>query len=198
MYYSYRLAYCCDFVFGFDRLLYNILLVTVFTDRPASLVNGWTADTLNTTRRDFRWAKLKNNAVDWPTNQETTKFTSNLVEDTSEYLWKIFDEEYNRDIELEKEILKNVERGDVQPEDIEFQPIKWNQIRVENVIGYNGTAWRTEVPPSHAGFRALMIELSFAGPDDRSKLTFTTEVMITPEKRPFEKCHGEGCYGYLI
>ena len=27
-----------------------------------------------------------------------------------------------------------------------------------------------------------MIELSFAGPDDRSKLTFTTEVMITPDE----------------
>ena len=113
-------------------------------------------------------------------------------------MWKIFDEEFERDLDLEKTYLQHVQRGDVSPEDIEFQPIKWNQVRVETLSGHNGTAWRTEIPPSAGGFRALMIELSFAGPDDKSKLTFTTEVMITPEERPFEKCHGDGCYGYLV
>ena len=35
------------------------------------LVNGWTADTKNNTRRDWRWVKLANDQVDWPTGQVT-------------------------------------------------------------------------------------------------------------------------------
>ena len=56
--------------------------MTVFADRPASLVNGWTADTLNTTRRDWRWAKLKTEAVEWPTNENSPQKVTPLVEDT--------------------------------------------------------------------------------------------------------------------
>ena len=57
--------------------------------------------------------------------------------------------------------------------------------------------WRSQ-KLSMNGFRALMIEASFSGVDDRSKLTFTTEVMITPDSRPFDKCTGEECYSFLI
>ena len=99
-------------------------------------------------------------------------------------------------------------------------------MRVETI---NDRTWKAVVPPSYDGFRAVMIEVSFSGPDDRSKvntvskilhekvllpnlfpnyvflninvtfqLTFTSEVMITPDSRPFEKCTGTGCYGYLV
>ena len=50
---------------------------------------------------------------------------------------------------------------------IEAQLIKWNQVRVETI---NDRTWRAVVPPSYDGFRALMIEVSFSGPDDRSKV----------------------------
>ena len=68
-------------------------------------------------------------------------------------------------------------------------------MRVETI---NDRTWRAVIPPSFAGFRALMIEASFSGVDDRSKLTFTTEVMITPDSRPFDTCSGEQCYSFLI
>ena len=34
-------------------------------DRPAELVNAWTADTKNSTRRDWRWVKLDNDYVEF-------------------------------------------------------------------------------------------------------------------------------------
>ena len=40
-------------------------------------------------------------------------------------------------------------------------------MRVETI---NDRTWRAVVPPSYDGFRALMIEVSFSGPDDRSKV----------------------------
>ena len=45
--------------------------VKVKTSKYPSMINGWTADTRNSTRRDFRWARLKNEAVDWPTNDHS-------------------------------------------------------------------------------------------------------------------------------
>ena len=45
--------------------------VKVKTSKYPSAINGWTADTRNGTRRDFRWARLKNEAVDWPTNDDS-------------------------------------------------------------------------------------------------------------------------------
>ena len=85
--------------------------------------------------------------------------------------------------------------ADITGEMIEFQPIKWKQIRVETL---NATSWYAEIPPTSNGFRALMIEVTFQGPDDKSGLTFTTEVMITPDVRPFKRCKGEACYSFLI
>ena len=41
-------------------------------DRPAELINAWTADTKNSTRRDWRWAKLNNDYVEWPTGHNST------------------------------------------------------------------------------------------------------------------------------
>ena len=52
-------------------------------------------------------------------------------------------------------------------EAIEGQLIKWNQVRVETI---NDRTWRAVVPPSYDGFRGLFIEVSFSGPDDRSKV----------------------------
>jgi hypothetical protein len=43
-----------------------------------------------------------------------------------------------------------------------------------------------------------MIEAAFQGIDNRALLTFSTEVMITPDMRPFDACQGEECYGYLL
>ena len=193
--------------------------MTVFADRSASLVTGWTADTQNTTRRDWRWAKTKNEAVNWPTNSNKTgtRKPNNI---NTQFL-KASGRDVIAENEYLNEIRSEIEFGnDLDPDDLEFQPIKWNQVRVETLIGFNGTAWRVEVPPSHgdfkvnqygisfyiveleltlvSGFRAVMIEMSFVGPDDKSDLTFTTEVMITPEKRPFPQCQGHQCYGYLI
>ena len=85
--------------------------------------------------------------------------------------------------------------ADITGEMIEFQPIKWKQIRVETL---SATSWYAEIPPTSNGFRALMIEVTFQGPDDKSGLTFTTEVMITPDERPFKRCKGEACYSFLI
>jgi len=115
-------------------------------------------------RRDFRWAKVKNEAVDWPTNDESETRT------LSGY--------------------------SVDDEDIEFQPIKWDQV----IVAPSGDhKWHVSIPPSHAGFRAVFIEISFPGSDNFSKLTFTTEVIITPDSRPFPPCTpGDQCYGFLL
>ena len=75
-----------------------------------------------------------------------------------------------------------------------LQPIKWVNYRVDH-LGEN--TFEIQVPSSAIGFRAAFIEFSFAAPDE-SMLTVTTEVMISPEERPFEKCSREGCYSYLI
>ena len=55
----------------------------------------------------------------------------------------------------------------ITEEDLEFQPIKWNRI----------VAWSDEegkfsvsIPKSESGFRAVMIEVSYPGPDDRSRM----------------------------
>ena len=46
--------------------------VLLQADRPAELITAWTADTKNTTRRDWRWAKLNNDYVEWPTGHNAT------------------------------------------------------------------------------------------------------------------------------
>jgi PhoPQ-activated pathogenicity-related protein len=137
--------------------------VTVETSKIPSLINGWTADSRNKTRRDFRWAQLKPEAVDWPSNSPS----------------------------------QNGYDG-ISGSDVIFQPIKWNRVMVQPS---NERKWTVSIPPSESGFRALMVELSFQGTDDKSKLTFTTEVMITPDERPFPSCFdGEvnNCFGYLL
>ena len=65
------------------------------------------------------------------------------------------------DIQNQAKIIKMVQEA------IEGQLIKWNQVRVETI---NDRTWRAVVPPSYDGFRALFIEVSFSGPDDRSKV----------------------------
>merc|ERR1719262_64291 len=134
--------------------------VKVKTSKYPSIINGWTADTRNSTRRDFRWARLKNEAVDWPTNDHS-KASGKRVDDA----------------------------------DITLQPIKWNRL---SAFPEDEMEWMVSVPASYDGFRALMIEVSFPGPDDKSKLTFTTEIMITPDSRPFEPCSGMDCLSYLL
>ena len=84
---------------------------------------------------------------------------------------------------------------DISGEDLEFQPIKWNRVIVQPV---GDKQWQVSIPPSYSGFRALLMEVSFAGSDDKSMLTFTTEVMITPDSRPFPPCAGAGCYSYML
>ena len=54
--------------------------------RPAELVNGWTADTKNSTRRDWRWAKLNNDYVEWPTGHNMVSDSVSKTEDASEIL----------------------------------------------------------------------------------------------------------------
>ena len=63
------------------------LLISLSHKRPAELVNGWTADTKNSTRRDWRWAKLNNDYVEWPTGHEMASESSTRVSlDASEIL----------------------------------------------------------------------------------------------------------------
>ena len=49
------------------------IVVLLIADRPAELVNAWTADTKNTTRRDWRAVKLNNDYVEWPTGHNISK-----------------------------------------------------------------------------------------------------------------------------
>ena len=86
------------------------------------------------------------------------------------------------------------ERYEINPKSVTIQPIKWVEYRVEH-LGQN--MFEIQVPSSAIGFRAAFIEFSFAAPDE-SMFTVTTEVMISPVERPFDKCSGEKCYGYLI
>jgi len=79
-------------------------------------------------------------------------------------------------------------------DDIKFQPIKWNKIIAETE---SKNSFVISVPAAVEGFRALMAEISFVGADSRSLLTFTTEVMITPDSRPFEMCEGD-CISHLV
>ena len=84
----------------------------------------------------------------------------------------------------------------VEEEDLEFQPIKWNDVIVTPSGDHE---WHVSIPPSYAGFRAIFVELSFEGSDNFSKLTLTTEVMITPDSRPFPPCAGgDECYSFLL
>ena len=55
---------------------------------------------------------------------------------------------------------KLVPYDDITGEMIQFQPIKWNQVRVETL---NATTWYAEIPPTSNGFRALMIEVTYPG-----------------------------------
>ena len=87
-----------------------------------------------------------------------------------------------------------IEEYEIDPESVTLQPIKWVDYRVEH-LGQN--TFEIRIPSSATGFRAAFIEFSFSAPDE-SMFTVTTEVMISPEERPYEKCSGETCYGYLI
>lgn len=68
--------------------------VILMADRPVELVNGWTADTKNSTRRDWRWAKLNNDYVEWPTGHGGDGRLSKN-DDASDVL-KLLDVEFKR------------------------------------------------------------------------------------------------------
>lgn len=53
-------------------------------DRPAELVNAWTADTKNSTRRDWRWVKLNNDYVEWPTGHNVSH--GSVTNDINDFL----------------------------------------------------------------------------------------------------------------
>ena len=133
--------------------------IILTSDEQPILINAWTGDTMNTTRRDWRWAKMKTESVNQP---------SNSPED---------------------------QNNDLNKNDIELQPIIWNQFSVETL---NSTAWEVSINPAADVYRGIFIEVSFQGSDEKSKLTFTTEISITPDTRPFPQCRGEECYGYLL
>ena len=162
-------------------------------------VNGWIADTDNSTRRDWRWARVKTDKVDWPTNSNSDNFEAEPTLTNMESLIysdikEIVGDEYDFSSMENERALKD----SVSPywrDMVQIQPIKWHNVRVETL---NETTWMLDVPPSYNGFRGGFIEVSFQGPDDRSKLTMTTEIQITPDIRPFPKCHGEECIGYLL
>ena len=87
------------------------------------------------------------------------------------------------------------QKNDLTKKDIELQPIKWNQFSVETL---NSTAWEVSINPAADVYRGIFIEVSYQGSDEKSKLTFTTEISITPDTRPFPQCQGEDCFGYLL
>jgi len=177
----------------------NHIKIILQSDTQASLVNGWIADTDNSTRRDWRWARVKTDKVDWPTNSKSDNFEaeptlSNMESLIYSDIKEIVGNEYDFSSMENERALKD----SVSPywrDMVQIQPIKWHNVRVETL---NETTWMLDVPPSYNGFRGGFIEVSFQGPDDRSKLTMTTEIQITPDIRPFPKCHGEECIGYLL
>ena len=170
-------------------------------------MNAWTADTRNSTRRDWRWAKMKDEYIKWPQDRaelDENEFGSRASHTSAYEISCDSDIIQFLDDQSIKETCNRLEKysedklapyDDITGEMIQLQPIKWNPIRVETL---NSTSWYAEIPPTSNGFRALMIEVTFQGPDDKSGLTFTTEVMITPDVRPFKRCKGEACYSFLI
>ena len=42
--------------------------IILTSDEQPILINAWTGDTMNTTRRDWRWARMKTESVNWPSN----------------------------------------------------------------------------------------------------------------------------------
>ena len=173
--------------------------VTLKSDIQAIQVNAWVADTDNSTRRDWRWARIRTDKVDWPTNDITSNYITNSsytsTDSYNDELTELMgsDSEEIRNLKKRTESLKSANPR--WGEEIQFQPVLWKNVRVETV---NETIWNVEVPPSYDGFRGVFIEASFPGADDRSKLTFTTELMITPDIRPFPPCSKEECIGYLL
>ena len=177
--------------------------VTLSSDIQATQVNAWVADTDNSTRRDWRWARIQTDKVKWPTNDITSTLalnysgnfgkSSGYFDELTELTGKSAD---MTEIDQLKSHVDNLKSQNPRwGEEIQFQPVLWKNIRVETV---NSTVWTVEIPPSYDGFRGVFIEVSFPGADDRSKLTFTTELMITPDTRPFPPCSGDGCIGYLL
>ena len=115
-------------------------------------VNGWIADTDNSTRRDWRWARVKTDQVDWPTNSKPvdleaeptfTNMESLIYSDIRE----IVGDEYDFSSEENERALKD----SVNPywrDMVQIQPIKWHNVRVETL---NETTWMLNVPPSYNG-----------------------------------------------
>ena len=140
---------------------------------------------------------MKTDEVDWPTNSENknlgtdrtlTNMESLIYSDIKEIVGDVYQPLEN----------KRTLKDSISPywrDKVQIQPIKWHNVRVDTL---NQTTWMLDVPPSYNGFRGGFIEVSFQGPDDRSKLTMTTEIQISPDMRPFPKCHGEECIGYLL
>ena len=148
----------------------GFIIITARTSIQPQLVKGWTADTMDKKRRDWRWLKLKDEYINPVQNLSAIRSPEKLSED------------------------QLIEEYEIDPNSVTLQPIKWVDYRVEH-LGQN--TFEIQIPSSAIGFRAGFIEFSFAAPDE-SMFTVTTEVMISPDERPFEKCSGESCYGYLI
>ncbi|CBY10209.1 unnamed protein product [Oikopleura dioica] len=180
-----------DFVRQVDEN--GVASITLKTNKPPVRINAWWADTLNSTRRDFRWARVKQDRVDWPTNSKEDSKTLARTEQIPE-LADLF---AKMSINFEQDLEEAVEPYRVSKEDIEFQPIVWHRAMVQPVFNEVNTFYY-EIQQPADGFRAVMLEAAFQGIDNRALLTFSTEVMITPDMRPFDACQGDECYGYLL
>ena len=93
----------------------SFIVITARTSIQPQLVQGWTADTIDKNRRDWRWLKLKDEYI-------------NPVQNLSTKLWRDQSERVSED--------QLIEEFEIDPNSVTLQPIKWVNYRVE-YLGQN-------------------------------------------------------------
>ena len=105
----------------------SFIVITARTSIQPQLVQGWTADTIDKNRRDWRWLKLKDEYI-------------NPVQNMSTKLWRDQSERISED--------QLIEEFEIDPNSVTLQPIKWVNYRVEH-LGQN--TFEIQIPSSAIG-----------------------------------------------
>ena len=105
----------------------SFIVITARTSIQPQLVQGWTADTIDKNRRDWRWLKLKDEYI-------------NPVQNLSTKLWRDQSERFSED--------QVIEEFEIDPNSVTLQPIKWVNYRVE-YLGQN--TFEIQIPSSAIG-----------------------------------------------
>ena len=126
----------------------SFIVITARTSIQPQLVQGWTADTMDKTRRDWRWLKLKDEYINPIQNLST-----NLGRDPSE--------RFSED--------QLIEEFEIDPNSVTLQPIKWVNYRVE-YLGQN--TFEIQIPSSAIGRVDSMILTFHMPPLQRGALKF--------------------------